>query len=100
MSTPINVSSYPVLAGFVRVQHDVARERWVLQAPERVLVLDESSKEIIDRCTGRTSVCAIVDALAAEYDAPREIIEHDVKTVLALLVDKSFLLLQDGPEGE
>lgn len=99
MATQIDRAGYPALAGFVRVQFDPARDRWVLQAPERVLVLDETSKDIVDRCTGQVSVAAIVDALAAEYDAPREVIEHDVLAVLELLHSKTFLEVNDEPGG-
>ncbi len=99
MSTQLDLSSYPILAGFVRVQYDCARERWVLQAPERVLVLDETSKDILDRCTGNASVGAIIEALLAEYDAPRDIIEHDVKAVLELLLNKRFLVISDEPSA-
>jgi pyrroloquinoline quinone biosynthesis protein D len=95
MSISINPAHYPMLAGYVRMEHDTVRERWVLQAPERVLVLDETSKEIVDRCTGKATVGAIIDALSAEYDAPRDVIEHDVKAVLELLSSKTFLVMND-----
>ena len=81
----------PALANFVRLQYDGARERWVLQAPERVLVLDDSGKAIVERFDGVTSVDEIIDALAAEYDAPREMIDHDVRAVVGLLEEKRFL---------
>ncbi len=100
MSTQINDASYPKLAGYVRVEHDSTRDRWVIQAPERVLVLDETSKDIVDRCTGNVTVGAIIEALVAEYDAPRDEIEHDVKVVLELLSSKTFMLLNPGPSGE
>ena len=81
----------PALADFVRLQRDEARERWVLQAPERVLVLDDTGKAIVDRFDGETRLDAIVDALAAEYNAPRDVIDHDVRAVVALLAEKRFL---------
>lgn len=94
----ITLSGRPRLAGFARVQHDAVRDRWVLQAPERVLVLDEISKEIVDHCTGTATVDAIVTALCAEYDAPRDVIEHDVLGVLRLLAEKTFVVIEDGDE--
>ena len=97
MAIEVDSALYPVLAGFVRVEHDTARDRWVLQAPERVLVLDESSKEIVDRLSGKVTVGEIIAGLVAEYDAPQEIIEHDVKAVLGLLAGKKFLELHDEP---
>lgn len=72
----------------------------MLQAPERVLVLDETSKDIVDRCTGRITVGAIIEALAGEYDAPLDVIEHDVNAVLELLSSKTFLVMADAPSGE
>lgn len=81
----------PALADFVRLQHDQARGRWVLQAPERVLVLDTTGKEIVDRFDGKTSLDEIIQALVAEYDAPRDVIDHDVRAVVGLLEEKRFL---------
>lgn len=90
-------TSRPKLADFVRVQYDKARERWVLQGPERVLVLDETGKEILDRATGAASVAEIATALAVEYDAPEDVIRHDVLVVLRLLAEKNFLEVDDDP---
>jgi pyrroloquinoline quinone biosynthesis protein D len=92
-------TSRPKLQSFVRPQYDETRERWVLQAPERVLALDETGKAIIDLCTGEATVAAIIDRLAGEYDAPRDMIEHDVLVVLRLLHDKGFLVLEPPPEA-
>ena len=94
----IQLSSRPKLASFVRLQHDAVRDRWVLQAPERVLILDDTGKSILERCNGSDAVDEIVTALATEYDAPRKIIEQDVLGVLRLLAEKSFLV--DGEDGE
>jgi pyrroloquinoline quinone biosynthesis protein D len=90
----IGPDSQPSLQAFVRLQYDEARQRWVLQAPERVLVLDETSKEIVDLCTGEASVGQIVERLAADYEAPRDMIEHDVMAVLRLLADKNLLVVE------
>lgn len=91
----VTLSSRPKLAGFARLQRDASRDRWVLQAPERVLVLDQTSKEILDHCTGQATVEAIIKALAGEYDAPRDVIEHDVLAVLELLAEKMFLIVEN-----
>ena len=81
----------PRLAEFVRLQRDEARGQWVLQAPERVLVLDDTGKTIVDRFDGKASLSEIIDALVAEYNAPREVIDHDVRAVVGLLEEKRFL---------
>ncbi len=88
---PIGPTDRPRLASYVWQQYDDARERWVLQAPERVMVLDETSKEILDLCDGSRAVDEIVSQLAAAYDAPRDVIAHDVLAVLQLLAEKNLL---------
>jgi pyrroloquinoline quinone biosynthesis protein D len=92
----LSLTFRPVLAAFVRLQHDDARDRWVLQAPERVLVLDDTGKAIVDCFDGKTGLGEIIDALVAEYDAPREVIEHDVRAVVGLLEEKRFLRAEEG----
>ncbi|HSS63554.1 MAG TPA: pyrroloquinoline quinone biosynthesis peptide chaperone PqqD [Gammaproteobacteria bacterium] len=87
----LNLDFRPALANFVRLQHDNARDRWVLQAPERVLVLDDTGKAVVDRFDGKASLGEIIDALVAEYDAPRDVIDHDVRAVIGLLEEKRFL---------
>ena len=77
-------ASIPRLATGVRLRHDAARGRWVVLAPERVVVPDETAVDVLRRVDGAASVTAIVDALAGEYDAPAEQIRRDV---LELLVD-------------
>ncbi len=90
----VTLSCVPKLAAFARLQHDISRDRWVLQGPERVLALDETSKDILDRCTGQATVEAIIETLATEYDAPRDVIEPDVLAVLEQLAEKMFLTVE------
>ena len=98
-SPNIDPTHCPRLASFVRQQYDETRESWVLQAPERALVLDETSKEILDLCDGSTAVEAIVARLAATYDAPHDVIAHDVHAVLNLLAEKNLLDHGDDVAG-
>lgn len=81
----------PGLAPGVRLTFDKARDRWVVLAPERVLVPDETALEILQRCNGSTQVDAIVDELATAYSADRSEIEHDVKDLLASLIEKRIV---------
>jgi pyrroloquinoline quinone biosynthesis protein D len=60
-------------------------------APERVLVPDETALEILQRCDGAKQVDAIVDELATAYSADRSEIEHDVKDLLASLIEKRIV---------
>ena len=72
------------LARGMRLREDATRARWVVIGPERLFVPDEIALEILRLLDGARSVDAIVDDLAARYDAPRPAIEADV---LALLRD-------------
>lgn len=92
--TAPGVEGRPRLQSFVRLQYDETRERWVLQAPERVLVLDETGKEIVELCSGERSIGEIVDQLVAAYDAPKDVIAHDVNAVLQVLNDKGVLVIE------
>ena len=91
---PPDLKGRPKLQSFVRLQYDDTRERWILQAPERVLVLDDTSKEIVVLCDGKMSIGDIVDRFVAVYEAPRDVIAHDVGAVIQLLNDKGLLTVE------
>lgn len=76
------MSEAPRLSPHARLRHDAARGQWVLLAPERVLVLDETSHAILALLDGTRDVAAIAAQLAAEYDAPAEEIAADVAALL------------------
>ena len=71
---------------------DDVRQRWIILAPERLMLPDEQAVEILQLVDGKTGVAAIVDLLAARYtQAPRELIAKDVTTMLQDLADKGCL---------
>lgn len=86
----LDEQSVPAFPPHVKMRYDEARKRWVLLAPERVLMPDEIAVEILKRVDGRT-VAAIVDDLAAAFDAPREDIARDVTAMLQDLADKGVI---------
>jgi pyrroloquinoline quinone biosynthesis protein D len=83
--------SRPRLPRGVRLTHNEAQGGWVLLAPERVFKADAITVEILKRCTGETTLAAIVDDLAAAFAAPRERIHADVVTLLNGLAEKKLL---------
>ena len=89
------VVSEPVvlrLAPHIVFRFDEPRQRWVILAPERLLLPDEQAVEILKLVDGKASVGAIVDSLAARYSqAPRELIAKDVTAMLQDLADKGCL---------
>lgn len=88
------VSDVSVLgfAPHIVFRFDEVRQRWVILAPERMLLPDEQAVEILQLVDGKTGVGAIVDSLAARYSqAPRELIAKDVTAMLQDLADKGCL---------
>ncbi|TXH38199.1 MAG: pyrroloquinoline quinone biosynthesis peptide chaperone PqqD [Rhodospirillaceae bacterium] len=81
----------PKLARGIRLQFDAARDQWILQAPERVLVLDEIAAEVLQRCTGEADITAIIASLAAAFDAEPGEIAADVDELLTGLIEKRII---------
>lgn len=89
--TTIVPDSVPRLAPHVRFRFDESRRRWVVLAPERLLLPDEIAVEVLKCCDGERTVGAIADELCCSFDAPREVIAADVTRLLQDLIDKRFL---------
>jgi pyrroloquinoline quinone biosynthesis protein D len=83
----------PRLPRGVRLVHNEAQGGWVLLAPERVFKADVIAAEVVKRCTGEATLAAIVDDLAATFNAPRERVLADVTVLLQGLADKRLLEL-------
>lgn len=79
-------------APHVKFRHDETRGRWVVLAPERLLLPDEQAVEILKLIDGSVSVDAVIDDLARRFEAPRNIIAADVIGMLQDLTDKGVLV--------
>ena len=88
----VSATSVLRLAPHIVFRFDDTRQRWIMMAPERLMLPDEQAVEILKLVDGKASVDAIVDSLAARYtQAPRELIARDVAAMLQDLADKGFL---------
>ena len=87
----IGAHSVPALPRHIKLRHDTARNRWMILAPERVLMPDAIALEVLQLCDGQRSVAAIAEALAGQYAAPRERILGDVTSLLQDLADKGVI---------
>jgi pyrroloquinoline quinone biosynthesis protein D len=74
----VTEAARPLLPRHVRMRFDPVRQRHVVLSPEKVFWPDAVSIEILRLCDGTRSVGAIADLLAAEYNAPRDVILADV----------------------
>ena len=84
--------SIPALPRHVQLRFDKVRERWVILAPEKVLVPDDISVEVLQLCDGVRAIIDVVAVLAAKYAADPDLIQADCLTLLQELADKGFLL--------
>ncbi|MBR0655331.1 pyrroloquinoline quinone biosynthesis peptide chaperone PqqD [Plastoroseomonas arctica] len=84
-------ASAPRLARGYRLRRDAARDRMVVLGPERVFEADETALAILALIDGERSVAEIIDALAAQYAAPRSEIAGDVLEMLADLAERGVI---------
>jgi pyrroloquinoline quinone biosynthesis protein D len=82
----------PRLAPGVRLTFDGRRDRWMVQAPERVVVLDAIGAAVLAMVDGVADVGSIVTSLAAEYDAPEAEIEADIIALLDDLTSRGIVI--------
>lgn len=87
----LSETSVPGFARGVRFRHDDVRGQWVILAPERALVPDETAVEIVRLIDGRVCIGRIIDLLAEKFAAPRALIAADVLTLLGELEEKGLL---------
>ena len=93
MTDRLIVSDASVLAFAPHIvfRFDEVRQRWIILAPERLMLPDEQAVEILKLVDGTASVAVIIDMLAARFNAPREEIAGDVTEMLQDLADKGCL---------
>jgi pyrroloquinoline quinone biosynthesis protein D len=89
----VDGASRPRFAPHVAFRHDETRGRWVVLAPERLLLPDDLAVEILKLLDGARNVDAVVDDLARRFEAPRDVIAADVVSMLQDLLDKGVLVL-------
>ena len=89
----IGDESRPRLAGHRRLKFDDARKSWIIQAPERVFLLDEIAYAIVSRCDGERNLAAIVGELCSAFGAPRDVVASDVERLVRDFADKGVMEL-------
>jgi pyrroloquinoline quinone biosynthesis protein D len=93
MAEPIALTeaSVPRFPRGARLQFNEQRGHWLVQAPERVFIPDETALAVLQRVDGSASIATIIDDLARVYAAPREVIQADVLELLRDLAGKGVI---------
>jgi hypothetical protein len=68
----ITLASRPLLSSKARLRFDARSGKQILLYPERGLELTDSAARIVALCGEGRTVAAIIDALVAAADQPRE----------------------------
>ena len=88
----VSADSVLGFAPHIVFRFDDTRQRWIILAPERLMLPDEQAVEILHLVDGKTSGGGIVDAFATRYtEAVRELIARDVAAMLQDRADKGCL---------
>jgi pyrroloquinoline quinone biosynthesis protein D len=95
----LDPTSRPIFPRHVKLRFDKVRERWVILVPERVLVPDEISVEVLQLCDGVRSIQDVVAILAAKFVADPDLILTDCLALLQDLADKGYLLSASEPNS-
>ncbi len=74
-----------------RLRHDAVRDAWMVLAPERLFMLEGPAVEVLKLVDGVRTVPEIIDTLAEQFAAPRELIAADVVAMLQDLTDKGAI---------
>ena len=89
----LNENDIPGFPRHAKLKNDKARNKWIINAPERVFELDETAAEIMQLVNGQYSVNIIVNLLQKKYsEAPPDLIKKDVLSMLQSLADKGFII--------
>jgi coenzyme PQQ biosynthesis protein PqqD len=89
-ATTIPDSDRPSLAKGVRLQTDSTTGKSVLLYPEGVVELNETAREILSRCDGRT-VGEIIRQLVEEYEEDSMTLAADVRDALSDLQQRKLI---------
>lgn len=87
----IDETNIPRFSRGVRLQHDGVRDQWVVLAPERAFIPDQTATEVLRLIDGTSSIGQIIDGLAGRFNAPREVIAGDVLGMIQDLSSRRVL---------
>ncbi|GBR12355.1 pyrroloquinoline quinone biosynthesis peptide chaperone PqqD [Gluconobacter frateurii] len=74
-----------------RLQQDLVRDLWLVQAPEKAFIIEGAAPHILGLVDGERTVSSIIETLTGQFSAPREVISADVLALLSDLTEKGVL---------
>ena len=84
----------PKLPRHAKLRYDEARNKWIINAPERVFELDEIAAEVMQLVDGKSSIMGIVEILIKKFEGtPKDVVKKDVLSMLQPLSEKGFIVI-------
>jgi pyrroloquinoline quinone biosynthesis protein D len=90
---PLDEQCRPALARGVRLRNDPITGEPLLLFPEGVLPLDETTHDVISRCSGEATLESIILSLAEEYEVDHATVQADVCECLAELRQRMLIAI-------
>lgn len=87
----IEALSRPMLQKHMRLHRDVARNRWVILAPERIFEPNASAIAVLELCDGVRTVDDIAAELSRSFSAGHAQILDDIIPMLQALADRGVI---------
>ena len=91
MNVELTETSIVRLPSGVRLKKDEVRDRFVLLAPERAVILDPIAVAILNEIDGVKTFDVIIKSLAAKFAADPQVIAGDVRNFLLDLSNRRML---------
>ena len=89
----LNINSIPKLPRHAKLRYDNARQKWIINAPERVFELDDIAAEIMQLVSSTDSIDDIVEKLLKKFkEADKNEVSKDVISMLQNLAEKGFIV--------
>lgn len=95
----IDETMIPSFMRGTRLHHDKIRDQWVVLAPERAFMPDQTATEVLRLVDGAASLGTIIDILASRFNAPRDVIATDVLAMVQDLSTRRVLMASRRSEG-
>ena len=88
---PLSSQTRLALPRGTRLHHCAVRGRWTLLVPEKVLFPCPITTDVLGRLDGETSLGTLAGEMAREYEAPVELVLHDIAELMSDLVGRGYV---------
>jgi pyrroloquinoline quinone biosynthesis protein D len=90
-SADIDLGSCPEINPLYLLRWEDTQDSYVLLYPEGVVKLNETAGEILKRCTGESTIDALIQHLQCVFDGPHESVRAGVYKFLEVSYAKGWL---------